>query len=32
MRAATAYLGELGVEPRVASAAAELIEQLRDAD
>jgi 3-hydroxyisobutyrate dehydrogenase-like beta-hydroxyacid dehydrogenase len=32
MRAATAYLEELGVEPRVASAAAELIEQLRDAD
>lgn len=31
MRAATAYLEELGVEPRVASAAAAWLEQLRDA-
>jgi len=32
MRAAAAYVEELGVHPRVASAAAEWIEQLRDAD
>lgn len=32
MRAAAAYLEELGVEPRVSSAAAEWLEQLRDAD
>ena len=32
MRAAAAYLEELGVEPRVATAAAEWLEQLRDAD
>lgn len=31
MRAAAAYLEELGVEPRVATAAAEWLEQLRDA-
>jgi 3-hydroxyisobutyrate dehydrogenase-like beta-hydroxyacid dehydrogenase len=31
MRAAAAYLEELGVEPRVASAAAEWLQQLRDA-
>jgi 3-hydroxyisobutyrate dehydrogenase-like beta-hydroxyacid dehydrogenase len=30
MRAAAAYLEELGVDPRVASAAAEWLEQLRD--
>lgn len=30
MRAATAYVEELGVDPRVASAAAEWLEQLRD--
>ncbi|HEX6725263.1 MAG TPA: DUF1932 domain-containing protein [Gaiella sp.] len=30
MRAATAYLGELGVRPRIATAAAELLEALRD--
>ena len=30
MRAAAAYLEELGVEPRVASAAAGWLEQLRD--
>ena len=32
MRSAAGYLGELGVEPRIASAAAEWLEQLRDAD
>ena len=32
MRAAAAYLEELGVEPRIASAAAEWLEQLRDAE
>ena len=32
MRAAAAYLEELGVEPRVASAAAAMFEQLRGAD
>lgn len=32
MRAAAAYLEELGVRPRVANAAAECLEQLRDAD
>ena len=32
MRAAAAYLEELGVRPRVATAAAECLEQLRDAD
>ena len=32
MRAAAAYVEELGVHPRVASAAAEWLEQLRDAD
>jgi len=32
MRAAAAYLEELGVEPRVASAAAAWLEQLRDTD
>ena len=32
MRAAAAYLEELGVEPRVAEAAAARLEQLRDAD
>ncbi len=32
MRAAAAYLEELGVEPRVASAAADMFEQLRGAD
>jgi 3-hydroxyisobutyrate dehydrogenase-like beta-hydroxyacid dehydrogenase len=32
MRAAAAYVEELGVHPRVASAAAEWMEQLRDAD
>jgi 3-hydroxyisobutyrate dehydrogenase-like beta-hydroxyacid dehydrogenase len=30
MRAAAAYLEELGVEPRVATAAAEWLEELRD--
>ena len=32
MRAAAAYLEELGVEPRIASAAADVLEQLRDAE
>ncbi len=32
MRAAAAYVEELGVQPRVASAAADWIEQVRDAD
>jgi len=32
MHAATAYLGELGVEPRIAQAAAGWLEQLRDAE
>jgi 3-hydroxyisobutyrate dehydrogenase-like beta-hydroxyacid dehydrogenase len=32
MRAAAAYLEELGIPPRIASAAAEWIEQLRDAE
>ncbi len=32
MKAAAAYLEELGVEPRIASAAADWLEQLRDAD
>jgi len=31
MRAAAVYLEELGVEPRVATAAVEWLEQLRDA-
>ncbi len=31
MRAAAAYVEELGVEPRIASAAAAWLEQLRDA-
>ena len=31
MRAAAAYLDELGVEPRIASATAAVIEQVRDA-
>ena len=31
MKAAAAYLEELGVHPRVATAAAEWLEQLRDA-
>ena len=32
MRAAAAYLEALGIEPRIASAAADVIQQLRDAD
>jgi 3-hydroxyisobutyrate dehydrogenase-like beta-hydroxyacid dehydrogenase len=32
MRAAAAYLEALGVEPRIASAAADVIQQIRDAE